>query len=529
MVVAMLAVLVLFGLFVVVRAYQIGLLGGAITGGLGIDSAQGLNRNETYRFVSRERIDRVRSATEQSLEDIRLLSDDHPVMLQNLILIEQAVEEADRSIASADYDIALERLEGVQRRVADFRTLVTEKQEAGKTYDEFLNLMETGEAIQRHAPYDFESAIATGNEGRAMMDSGDFSGGLRMFRRASKMMNDLDTRVDAVMLEKELKAKHAMSLGDGESAARLFEGILEIKPDYEPARIGLNRAANVGQVVALLGAAKENEGRDKLEEALQGYEQAYSLDSLSARAQQGAARVKRTIEEQKYDGFMSRAADAEEAGKWDLAISAYEEAKEAFPEREEIQEALENAKELKWQMELDAAMAKAVVAEKAREWDAARRAYQEVLDLDEENPEAIDGLFRSGKMIRALLRYESSLENAHEYAQKGFFQKGIRAFNDAMAIKPSYLPLDVATKRLRDLLKVQSQPVRLTIVSDERTWVSISGFKLLGKINQKTVNILPGNYKIRGRRKGYRDVVINLRIRQGMPLSPITVICAERI
>jgi hypothetical protein len=71
----------------------------------------------------------------------------------------------------------------------------------------------------------------------------------------------------------------------------------------------------------------------------------------------------------------------------------------------------------------------------------------------------------------------------------------------------------------------QNQPVDVTFKSDGKTWVSITNFRLLGQIESSTVKILPGNYQVIGRRKGYRDSIMELRVRNGTLLPPVTVVC----
>ena len=44
----------------------------------------------------------------------------------------------------------------------------------------------------------------------------------------------------------------------------------------------------------------------------------------------------------------------------------------------------------------------------------------------------------------------------------------------------------------------------------------------------ETMKILPGNYEVVGRRRGYRDVVMLLQVRQGVPPPVVSVICTVK-
>ena len=54
-------------------------------------------------------------------------------------------------------------------------------------------------------------------------------------------------------------------------------------------------------------------------------------------------------------------------------------------------------------------------------------------------------------------------------------------------------------------------------------------YKLLGKFKEESVKILPGDYEIVGRRKGYEDVILVLRVRAGSPPPTVTVVCDKRL
>ena len=74
----------------------------------------------------------------------------------------------------------------------------------------------------------------------------------------------------------------------------------------------------------------------------------------------------------------------------------------------------------------------------------------------------------------------------------------------------------------------QFLPVDVTFKSDDETWVQITNFRAPKKFQTETIKILPGNYEVVGRRRGYRDVVMLLQVRGGMPAPEVTVICTVK-
>jgi tetratricopeptide (TPR) repeat protein len=159
-------------------------------------------------------------------------------------------------------------------------------------------------------------------------------------------------------------------------------------------------------------------------------------------------------------------------------------------------------------------------------WKEARDAYDETLKLQPDLADAKDAYLRCGNMIRTLLEYGKLVDQAGQLADKSEFQAAIKIFSRAMAIKPGYpLPSDGKVQQLHTLLTAQSKPVEVTFKSDGKTWVSISNFRQPSQSETFSAKILPGDYEVVGRRKGYRDVIMLLQVRNGNPPPTVTVIC----
>ncbi len=97
--------------------------------------------------------------------------------------------------------------------------------------------------------------------------------------------------------------------------------------------------------------------------------------------------------------------------------------------------------------------------------------------------------------------------------------------------------LTLFSKRLNDSVAELSSmvvslntPVRIHIISDGETDISVRGVGVVGKTTGRTIELKPGRYIFEGARKGYRSVLVNVSIDHKDPQEPeITVICHERI
>lgn len=122
-------------------------------------------------------------------------------------------------------------------------------------------------------------------------------------------------------------------------------------------------------------------------------------------------------------------------------------------------------------------------------------------------------------------KYHRLMELAREYVANCQFQNGLRTYNEAMAAKPRDVPVSDDIKELQAELSAQKAPVGVSLTSDGQTYVMIPGLRLLSKFQTTTLQVLPGNYELVGRRRGFQDVVIPLIVRAGMPPLSASVQC----
>jgi RNA polymerase sigma factor (sigma-70 family) len=127
------------------------------------------------------------------------------------------------------------------------------------------------------------------------------------------------------------------------------------------------------------------------------------------------------------------------------------------------------------------------------------------------------------------LRYEKMIQAARNYARDADFRAGISIYNQAMQMKPPSVPVTDDVKRLQSILNEQNKPVEVSLLSDGLTDVSLMGpygVRLPSPLQTEKVRLMPGNYEVTGRRKGFQDVVVPVEVRAGVPAPVISVACS---
>lgn len=122
-------------------------------------------------------------------------------------------------------------------------------------------------------------------------------------------------------------------------------------------------------------------------------------------------------------------------------------------------------------------------------------------------------------------KFNRRIEAAEQSAAKAEFHEGLRLLNAAITEKPADLPVPDRVAQLQATLVAQIEPVDVTLISDGVTFVSVSGQRAPVRFERTVVGIPPGDYEVIGRRTGFRDVVMLLQVRNGMPPPVVTVAC----
>lgn len=515
----------LFGAGLVIRAAKLVFGPETFQSSSAVAAANATPADPGAAFVSQSKAELARETVSKSLAELRRLPQDHPQQLQKLILIEKAFIGGESLLAGGDYARAFSHFEALGREIDEFGRLVKVKQEAQQAYDAILLKIKELDRARSLAPDALDGAFAAAGLGRQFLTEGSFDSAKKTFDNAFAELKRAETALGEFIAENLRTGQEALGRGDKPAATAAFQAVLEKSPGNEIAVQGLTRAGTIDRVFALLNRARALEEAGNYAEAAQTFGEAFKLDGQSAVAQQGQARAARLEKETKFNTAFTAAQAALARRDWALAITEGENALKVYPDRKDVSDMVKSARDSAHADSVASALAKAYDHENKYEWVAAREAYDATMKLDPNHAEAKEGYARAGRVIRALLQYERLVAEARERADRAEFQAGIRSFNEAMAIKPDYLVNSPEVETLRQLLMAQSQPVDVNFTSDGKTWVSISNYRMLGQFKTTNVKILPGDYEIVGRRKGYQDVLLLLQVRSGNRPPVVAVTC----
>ena len=483
-------------------------------------------------FASRSKADLELETSNSGLEKIRQMRVNHPVLTTKLVAVEREFLQGEDLMRRKAFDRAFETFKGVNVQIEDFSNLVEAKLATQEMYDNFLTRVDELKPSKHLNQEAYDDAFDAASAGKQFLTEGSFTASKTKLTEATDKLQALADSISNYIRENAALGHRYIAQGQGAKAIEAFTNLLSIDPQNENAILQIERAKTADDVFNLVKKGEVKERSESFEEALVAYQQAFQKDQKSAKAQNGVSRVRRKIENRDFSKYLTIAQNAEQSYRFDEAIENFQLALAIFPDRKELADSIVKARTDKRQSDITTLVTRAYALESEnRDWEGARLIYQQLNDMEPNLQEAKDGLLRTGKVIRSILRYEKYLEIAAIEAKRLQYQLARQSWDQAMRSKPGYLELTDEAKRLQQHLITQSRPVQVLFISDMATWVSVQGptAKKPTKLKESTMNLLPGDYRIIGRKKGYEDIQYRLQVRGGVAQSPLTVICDEKL
>ena len=321
----------------------------------------------------------------------------------------------------------------------------------------------------------------------------------------------------------------ALEAGNSGVAQQQFSLVLGIEPESEAARVGLERAEQLPDVLALVQRADALSRDGLLEEAAERYREALAIDPAWQPAREALGVVEARIQARRFESLMSQAFAA-------LASEDYEEAHERFTAALKLRPGSEDAANGRLQAEQGQRLdqialmeARAAAFERRELWARAIEQYETALAEDATLVFAQEGIARARARADLDSKLSHLLGNPNLLFDDSVLADAESLLGDAQAMAEPGPRLAEQTGELGRLIRLASTPIAIELQSDELTEVTVYRVGPLGAFAQTTLELRPGTYTAIGSRDGFRDVRTTFTILPGKSLAPIRVACIEPI
>jgi hypothetical protein len=137
--------------------------------------------NASSAFVSRAKAEQMHELASKSLRELRRVPVDHPVQLQQMVLMEKSLNEGEALLGNHDFAKAFALFETLRKDTDAFSNNVKIKGEAKQGYDKILLRIKDLELARSLAPGALEAAFESAGTGRQLLNDGNFTGAKKAF------------------------------------------------------------------------------------------------------------------------------------------------------------------------------------------------------------------------------------------------------------------------------------------------------------------------------------------------------------
>ena len=396
---------------------------------------------------------------------------------------------------------------------------------------ELLSDFETLErrSVQRWAPVQYRRAQEFYKAGDEAYLRRDYATAEVQYLDALTVLEPLFERVEPEFEKALTGAQAAFEAGDRTEALRLYELAVAITPNHPEARAGLERARNLETVLQLVDQGLEYEEQLELDAAETSFARAAELDPNWLPATEGLERVRAMRTKIRFDSRMSEGLEALAAGDYLSARAAFRMAEQLIPGSPEPADGLMQVDQGLRLSNIVTLEREAISLEQSEHWEAAATTYQDILEVDANLSFAMEGLSNAQRMTALHQRLDDYIEEPDLLSNPTVMQQATTLVVDITRMPEIGPRLAGQRDELSRLLKRASTPVRVELVSDNQTSVTIYKVGVLGYFAATAVELRPGTYVAVGSRPGFRDVRHEFRVAPEIDMEPVVIRCEEPI
>ena len=207
----------------------------------------------------------------------------------------------------------------------------------------------------------------------------------------------------------------------------------------------------------------------------------------------------------------------------------YQEAKKLDPKRAELPVLLQQVLALEKSLRLQRAIQQAEQAVRRDDWQQAKIHFSSAAKDAPENKTVAEGLRRADTVLGLLSRFSHYFQDPYRLAHGGVRKEAEQTLGQAETASGYSFAILRQAKQLRELIDKVNRPVPVTVISDNKTFVSVRRVGRVGTVSEKTIQLKPGRYTFEGARTGFTSKLVEAFIPYDQSDFRVRVICDEPI
>ncbi|MDA0350568.1 MAG: hypothetical protein O3C43_16350 [Verrucomicrobia bacterium] len=356
-------------------------------------------------------------------------------------------------------------------------------------------------------------AIEIANFGYNALEDKDWISAIQSFAKAVDILNLVKAQAAEIVDIKLQDAHFLFQSGDTAAALELYDEVLAAYPDSIDANRGLD-------------LIQSELAKTELVEALE--------DEIVVVTSQEYTQVKPSLTipedtlndlDDSENPIISRADQHYTKREFKESLSLYIEAYSKDPNAPGLKERISRTRNALRGEETIRLLDKAKILSELGQWTGVIKTYRQILNVDPVHQEARRGWEDALTSLVKQMEINQYKELLRHHLNASQFSHAKDVLAEAKKIFQDRENFDESFFILEQNLKNQQVPVKILLISDGETWVSIPGKLAPEQFEEKEITIFPGHLTLVGWRKGYEHHSVSTAFDFAKAPDSITVIC----
>ncbi len=324
-------------------------------------------------------------------------------------------------------------------------------------------------------------------------------------------------------------AQDAYAAGDAETAGFHLEQARNQRPDDPEVQTWEIRIARLPELLAERRKAENARKAGDLRAEQAALRRSVALDPADVGAESRIGAIEAELHEQAFTQAIARGWRAVDGKHPDRAGQALAEAERLEPRHPETLRLKTQIAALNRIQARDRHLADAEHAVGRDDWTAALHKFEQAKALAPAHDEAVQGGTLAARIVAAQKAMDDFLARPERLGSPNVAEAARKTLRGAAPLTAHSPKLKESGAALTRAVDVWQTPVPVRILSDNQTEIGIRGVGTIGRIEDRIIELLPGAYVFKGKRKGYRSKLVDVAVRSngGTP-AEVRIICDER-
>ncbi len=359
--------------------------------------------------------------------------------------------------------------------------------------------------------------------------NGEYANALNDLRSVVSKTEEILQEAERIFQENLRKARSFLAQDRYDEAMLYLEKALTVAPQSPEALELRQKIEKLPQILPLLDKIRIARTENDLEKEYGFLQQ---LLQLAPEREEAAARIKvvaELIKNQEFAAHISAGFASIEKGRLKDAEFHYRQAQKFDAGRSELAILQGKIAALEKSLRIRQAVKQAEQASRRDDWREAKECFARAIKDAPDNDTAVNGLARAGEILGLQARFSNYFENPYRLTNTAVRDEAENTLTQAEPVSGYSFTLKRQAEQLRQLIVKLNRPIAVTVISDNKTEVSVRSVGKVGIISKKKVHLKPGRYTFEGARVGFKSKLVQAFIPYDQDKVEVRVICDEPI